>query len=303
MAGGASITTAVAATLAEGVALATVSVSTGASGASGVLNSVGITVPTFGPYRDKQQNKPAVYSITVPGAHVSTTNTPNGTPLLADTSGRAAYRLVTNVIQAAPTVYVFDAVMIATHRLRWEATSKPLQSGNNTSDHIIKIQPEITLEIGMSDAMAAYTPGQWIGNPSKSISAWQVLNKIANSRVLVTLATRQATYTNMAIIILESPETNKTVTGLKATVTFKQMLLSSVNTITQTARPNATDSTQLSTVQTTAPSDTLIQSNQVDNSVLPVGNSDSVVGTNGVPAGGQFSSNAVDSDPVPYPAP
>lgn len=277
MAGGIEISTGAAATLAEGAALAIVSVATG-----GGLSGLGITVPTFGPYRDKQQNKPATYSMSVPNS--SSSSALIGQPINSNTI---------SVGVVAPTVYVFDAVLVATHSKRIEATSKPLQSGYNISDHAILIQPEVTLEIGMSDAMAAFAPGQWIGNPSKSISAWQVLNKIADGRALITLATRQQTYKNMMIVSINSPETNKTVKGLRVTVTFKQMLIVTVTSTTVSARPNATDQTQLATLQTQDPSATLIQQNQVNPATLPAGNSDSVIGANGISAGGQFSSNNV----------
>lgn len=277
--GGINFSLGVAAALAESAAIAVVSVTTGSQ--SG-LSSIG-TVPTLGPYRDKQQNKPAVYSILVPAnafAPASGTVVPaNGT-------------LTTSV--TAPTLYVFDAVLVANHNKSYTPTRKPLQSGYNTSDHIIKNQPQLTLEIGMSDAMAAFSPGMWIGNPSKSISAWQLISKIADNRVLFTLATRQETYTNMAIINIASPETNKTVNGLRMTVTFEQMLLATVTTITQSARPNATDETQLSTLQPTDVPTTVLQQNQVVPSTLPVGNSNSVINANGVYDGGAFSSNLWD---------
>lgn len=291
MAGGAEISTTVGATLAESAALAIVSVSTGSSGG---LNSVGITIPTFGPYRDKQQNKPATYSISVPA---SSNTTPLGAVTTVNANGVAQ---MASPSATAPTLYVFDAVMIATHSKSYTPTRKPLQSGYNTSDHIIKNQPQITLEIGMSDAMAAFAPGQWIGNPSKSISAWQVLSKIADNRVLVTLATRQETYTNMVIVSINSPETNKTVKSLKATVTFEQMLLASVTTITQSARPNATDETQLATLQTQDVAATTIQQNSVPTGLavplaaLPANQvSCGQLGPYGIPVGGAFSSNCV----------
>lgn len=279
MAGGIDFSIGTAAFLAETAALTVTAVATGSTSAADVLNSIGITVPTLCPYRDKQQNKPAVYSMSVPNS--STSSAIIGQPISSNTQ--------VNVV--GPTVYVFDAVLVANHRKRIEATSKPLQSGYNISDHAIKIQPEVTLEIGMSDAMAAFAPGQWIGNPSKSLSAWQVLNKIADNRVLVTLATRQETYRNMMIVGIDSPETNKTVKGLKVNITFKQMLIVTVTSTTLSARPNATDQTQQATLQTSDPSTTLVQQHGVDPSTLPSSNSNSVTNSFGVPAGGQFSSN------------
>lgn len=292
MAGGIEITQSDALALAEAVALATVTIGLGAGNIDQALNDVGITVPTFGPYRDKQQNKPAVYSISVPATYSNqslVTNSVTGTQIGSDGvlhTGVAEH-------QNAPTLFVFDAVFVANHSKTWTPTKKPIQSGYNTTDHIIKNQPTVTLEIGMSDAMAAYAPGMWTGNPSKSISCWQQLNTLADSRVLFTLATRQETYQNMAIVGIESPEDNKTTKSLKARITFSQMLLVAVTSQILSARPNATDETQLATLQGQIPSTTTIQQHEVTPEDLPTGSSESELNNYDIPAGGEFSSNLV----------
>lgn len=293
MAGGIDITIDAAATLAAQVALATVSVSFGQDGLDQSLNNLGITVPTLGPYRDKQQNKPATYSITLPQSYnqrsAVTTNVV-GSQISADTIQGAGTAIQNN----APAFFVFDAVFVASHSKRWIPTRKPLQSGYNFSDHVIKDQPNVTLEIGMSDAMQAFKPGMWTGNVSKSISCWVQMNALADSRSLFTLATRQETYQNMIIVGIESAETNKNIKGLNARITFFQMLLANPASLVVSARPNATDSTQLATLQPSDPSTTLIQQNQQTD--LPQGSSDSVLNKYGIPSGGQFSSNPVGTN-------
>lgn len=293
MAGGIDITQGQAAALAEGAALAIVSVSFGASSLDQALNDIGITVPTLGSYRDKQQNKPAVYSITIPQTYDSRSAVTNNV-VGAQVSDNNDY-----TIQGAgraehnnePSFFVFDAVLVATHSKRWEPTRKPLQSGFNFSDHAIKLQPRLTLEIGMSDAMAAYKQGMWTGNPSKSISCWQQLNRIADNRLLFTLATRQETYQSMMITDIDSSETNETIHSLRARITFMQMLFADVTSQVVSARPNATDSTALGTQQGQQLSDPLIHQHEILPTDMPSGNSESIVNNFGVPAGGQFSSN------------
>lgn len=297
MAGGTNISTGQAAALAEGAALAIVSVSIGASSLDQALNNVGITIPTLGPFRDKTQNKPATYSITIPQSYDSRT---------ADTTNVVGSQVNNNnsiyTIQGGgvaehsnePSIFVFDAVFVANHSKRWIPTRKPLQSGYNTSDHIIKEQPTVVLEIGMSDAMAAYKPGMWTGSPSKSISCWQQMNSIADNRRLFTLATRQETYQNMAIIGIESSETNATIKSMRARITFQQILLVNVTSQTISARPNATDETQLGAQQSQDVSTPIIQQHEILPSDLPVGSSDSVLNASGIPAGGQFSSNLLN---------
>jgi hypothetical protein len=294
MAGGTNITTGQAAALAEGAALALVSVSIGASSLDQALNNVGITLPTLGPYRDKQQNKPATYSISIPQTYnqqnAKTDNVVGS--MVVDNNGVATVQGA-GVAEHSnePSFFVFDAVFVANHSKRWIPTRKPLQSGYNFSDHAIKEQPFVVLEIGMSDAMAAYKPGMWTGSPSKSISCWQQLNEIADQRRLFTLATRQETYTNMMIVGIESSETNATIKSMKARITFQQMLLVNVSSQTISARPNATDSTQLGTQQSQDVSTPIVQQHEILPSDLPTGNSSSVLNQYNVPAGGQFSSN------------
>lgn len=295
MAGGTNITQAQGAALAGGVALGIVSVSIGASSLDQALNNVGITIPTLGPYRDKQQNKPATYSITIPQTYDTrtavTTNvvgsqTSNNETLTIPGAGVAEH-------SNAETFFVFDAVFVATHSKRWVPTRKPLQGGYNFSDHIIKEQPSVTLEIGMSDAMAAYSPSMWTGNPSKSISAYQQICRIADNRQFFTLATRQETYQNMVITGVESSEDNKTIASMKARITFTQMLLTNVSSQVISARPNATDETQLATQQGETPDVTTLQQHEVTAANLPVSPTNSTADLNsmGIPAGGQFDSN------------
>lgn len=297
MAGGTNISIGQAAALAEGTALAIVSVSVGASSLDQALNNVGITIPTFGPYRDKTQNKPATYSITIPQTYNDQTANTNNVvgSQISDNNGLVTLQ-GTGVAEQSnePAYFVFDAVFVANHSKRWIPTRKPLQSGYNITDHIIKEQPTVVLEIGMSDAMAAYKPGMWTGSPSKSISCWQQMNTIADNRQLFTLATRQETYQNMAIVGIESSETNNTIKSMRARITFQQMLLVNVTSQTVSARPNSTDSTQLGTQQSQDVSTPIVQQHEILPSDLPVGSSYSVLNANGIPAGGQFSSNLLN---------
>jgi hypothetical protein len=188
------------------------------------------------PYRAPQQNNPAVYSITETTPSSSSTTVVGGQQL-------------TQQISSVSTMYVFDAVLQANHDRKLTPTKQPLQTGYNIADHAVLQQAVVVLEIGMSDAMAAFSPGMWSGNSSKSVSAYQTIVSLMENRQLLTLSTRQQTYQNMMITGIESPETNKTFRSLKARITFTQIYLVTVASQIQSARPNATDSTQLATVQ------------------------------------------------------
>lgn len=222
------------------------------------------------PYRAPQQNKPAVYAITLSTSASQSTIVVGGQTL-------------TQQLAAVNTMYVFDAVLQATHDRKLTPTKQPLQTGYNIADHAVLQQGVVTLEIGMSDAMASFTPGMWVGNTSKSVSAYQTIVGLMKNRQLLTLSTRQQTYNNMMITDIQSPETNKTFRGLKARITFTEMYLVTVASQTQSARPNATDSTQLATVQPTAVPTSVIQQNTVTG----------IDGTVNYGAAGTFSSNPI----------
>lgn len=278
MAGGIDISKGAAASLASGAALAVVSVSTGqSSNLSGALANAGIAVPGLGAYRPYTQNKPATYSIVVPNA-ATTTQNPDGS-------------ISANKTQS--TMYVFDAVFVANHSRRLRKAKAPLQSGFNITYHAVLEEPVLTLEIGMSDAMTAFASGMWLGNTSKSVSAFQTLEALQTNRVLMTISTRQKTYTNMMLIGIESPETNRTFAGMRATLTFEQTFLVTVSSQTVSARPNATDSTQQASVQPDTVPATVVQQNKVVPAQLPTANSDSELNSLGIPAGGAYSSNNI----------
>ncbi len=234
-----------------------------------------IPIPTIiGPYRSPVQNKAAVYGITVTTPGVSSLNSGLG-------NAGADFALASYNSSATSTMYVFDAVLQVSHDQSLRLTKHPLQYGYNISDHAVLQEAHVVLEIGMSDAMAAFAAGMWEGNASKSVSAFQTLIGFMQNRQLLTLSTRQKTYSNMMITNVTSPETNKTFRSLKARVTFEQVFLVNLATQTMSARPNATDATQLATVQPTNVPATVIQQNQVSG----------IDPTTNYGAAGSFSSN------------
>lgn len=189
----------------------------------------------FGKYRPTTwQNGKAQYSVVVPPSSSSTQNPQTGN---------------LSVTTTASTMYVFDAIWRAAHSLKLELTKKPVQSGFNISDNAVQVQPRITLEIGMNDTMDQFTAGMWTGNSSKSVSAFLTLQKLLQNRVLLTLNTRLQTYQNVMLIQCDPVEDAKTQYGLRATLVFEQVFLVTLASQTQTARPQATDSTALGTQQ------------------------------------------------------
>ena len=196
-----------------------------------------------GPYRPPQFSEPATYSITV----------------AATQSQPGAY-------------YVFDCIHRAAHAVRVRPSDNPVQTGSAITANVVLEPARITLEIGMSDALDSYSTGMWTGDPSKSVSAFQTMLEILNSRQLLTLSTRLATYENMLLESVEATEESRTRFGLRAILTFRELFLASVGVQTLSARPQTTNSTPQGQIAPTTPTPAVVAQHQV----LPVSSSGTV---------------------------
>lgn len=183
----------------------------------------------------------------------------------------------------ATTTYVFDAVLELDHDQRLEKTHHPVQTGADISSHAYLMPARVTLNIGMSDAMDSYghstanstatgesiiTP--WVGDASKSVSAYQTVLGIQAARQPVTVTTRLRTYTNMIITSVAPREDSRTIAGLRMRIEFEQIFTATATT-SVSARTNDTQSTGLGTVSTTPPSASVENQFNTDNAdITPI---------------------------------
>lgn len=130
----------------------------------------------------------------------------------------------------------FDAVLNVSTEHGATVTSHPVQSGANISDHMYLEPVQITMEIGMSDAMASMVRGQWTGASTKSISAYRKLCELQAARIPFTVLTRLNKYPNMVIRSISVNDNANTLYGLRATVNLQQLILASVSTEKVSAR-------------------------------------------------------------------
>jgi hypothetical protein len=147
--------------------------------------------------------------------------------------------------------YFFDAFLRVEHSSSLKITSHPVQSGANISDHAYMEPVTLVMEVGMSDAMDSLIPNQFKGFDTKSVTAYNVLTDLQESRVPFEVHTRLKHYTNMLIENISTADDFKTMNGLRCTVTMKQILLVDVAKTTVSARNQATGSTQQGIVQST----------------------------------------------------
>lgn len=224
------------------------------------------SVSSSGPWSPPQWAQPALTMLTVPASSNSSTGQP----------------------AAAPTSYVFDAVFRVLHSRSIRKTQHPVLTGANVSDHAYVEPARVTLEVGMSDAMASFSAGVWVGWSTKSISAYQILKNLALNKTLFTLTTRLDTYSNMLIEHIDAPDENKTLHGLRATFTLGEIIAGGVTSAnsSSSARPQTTGSNSSGTVQSTTPDPSAVSQH-----VLPSASYPNAPSFSPVPGSGNASSN------------
>jgi hypothetical protein len=214
-------------------------------------------------------DQPALYAITFRTTGTEQQTDYNPFALTANTTldlpgSRAGYNSETQM-----SMLVFDALRRAQHRQYAVVTQHPVQTGFNISDHVVMQPAQITLEVGMSDAiqsysLAGYTP-MWTMNPSKSVSAYQQMEQLMFNRQLVTLNTRLETYANMVLSELAVEDTRRTYFGgLHMVLTFQQVFIVDVNLAYVSARIQTTGETKQGTTQALPPSKTVITQHKID---------------------------------------
>jgi hypothetical protein len=215
-----------------------------------------------GPYRPAGWQDAPLVTITVPGS-AATNNASVGqvggsdsqlptdtTPVFGGSPVAGGFNLKVNAGThpgTPDTIYVFDAVIRTEHQRRIEKTQHPIQTGANVTDHAIIEPARVELEIGMSDAMDSFTPGQWTGSSSKSVNAYQTLVSIAKARQPLTVTTRLDSYTNMVLTGISAGDTVETRFGLRASLVFEELFTGTISSQQVSARSDLTGSTNLGT--------------------------------------------------------
>lgn len=146
-------------------------------------------------------------------------------------------------IQYSVGGYFFDGVIRSEHTHRSKITEHPVQTGANISDHAFVEPKELVIEVAMSDAMKDKESGQFGLGDGRSVSAYGVLVKLQEERQPLEIVTPLATYNNMLIQTIDIPVDYKTRKGLRATVTFKEIIMATVTEAKVSSRPQTTDQT------------------------------------------------------------
>jgi hypothetical protein len=139
--------------------------------------------------------------------------------------------------------WFFDAYLSLAHVSNLKITEHPVQTGANISDHAYLEPRELTIEVGMSDIAKDIVDGQFSGSWSRSVKAYEKLRDLQSQRIPMQVLTRLGLYKNMMITALSVPDDYKTLYGLRASVTMKEVLVATTKTVKISARPQTTNST------------------------------------------------------------
>jgi hypothetical protein len=208
-------------------------------------------------YRPPQWNiSPAMVSITVPAQTGTLQVFPAGSSNI-QVDDSPAIISPTSTEPTPATSYVFDAVLSLEHNQTLTKTMHPVQNGAAISSHAYLNPPTVVMYILMSDVTGQYaatnqtTPPyvqQWIGNKSKSVSAYQQIIALQASRIPLMVTTRLRTYPNMLITDISPHEDAKSIHGARFRVEFGQIFLADVSAAPVSARPNDTTTTNTGAV-------------------------------------------------------
>lgn len=135
----------------------------------------------------------------------------------------------TKTLLKSPTQgsFFIEAIFSTEHAAGVTLTTHPVQSGASITDHAIVTPKEVTLEVGASDVLL----GANLKTPSKSVTLFQSLMALLEAREPVTLITRLFTYEHMVLIALTVPDDLTTMHALRATLTFQQVQIANVATV------------------------------------------------------------------------
>lgn len=155
--------------------------------------------------------------------------------------------------------WFFDAYLKMTHTSRLTITDHPVQTGAALTDHAFLQPRELSIEVGMSNVATSFVPGQFSGGYSRSVTAFQVLKDLQALRVPIQVHTRLGLYQNMLIEVLSAPDDHTTLDGLRATVTFREILVAQVKTVQISARPQITDTSNRGAPEPVTPNQSILK--------------------------------------------
>lgn len=155
--------------------------------------------------------------------------------------------------------WFFDAFLNVDHKSDLEVTEHPVQTGASISDHSFLKPKELSMKIGMSDSAKSLVKGQFTGSWSRSVSAYKILKELQRLRVPIQIMTRLGVYKNMLVTSIVVSDDYTTLYGLRADVTFKEVLVAQVRTVKLSKKKQVTGSTNAGTPEVVQPNQSILK--------------------------------------------
>ena len=161
--------------------------------------------------------------------------------VITDTNSKLIQSLI--LVKTNIGGWFFDAFLRLDHESKLKITEHPVQSGAAVTDHAFKEPKTLAIDLAMSECGRQLIPAQFSGSWSRSVRAYQVLQDMQAARVPVDVLTRLGLYKNMLIESIAASDDYKTLYGLRATVTMKEIIVAAVTTVKISLNVQLTGST------------------------------------------------------------
>ena len=101
--------------------------------------------------------------------------------------------------RSATNTDFFDGFIDDTINSELEVTSNPVETGVAVTDHAYLKPRQIVMNVKMSDVHQSLVPGQFTGGWSRSVTAFEILQKMQSDRIPVSVVVRLGIFQNMII--------------------------------------------------------------------------------------------------------
>lgn len=154
--------------------------------------------------------------------------------------------------------YYFDVTYKEMHSYENQITQNPVQEGAAINDHVYRQPILFTWDVGMSDCLTSISPGQFSSSEKRSVAAFEVLESLWENATPITITTGFRQYNNMIIKLFIPYKDKHTMYGMRANVTFQQIIVTYATDIPvkDSADAQTTNQTNTSSKSTTPSTDT-----------------------------------------------
>lgn len=147
--------------------------------------------------------------------------------------------------------YFFDGFIKVQHEHNLKITENPVETGASVVDHAYLEPAELTMDIIVSDVHQSYVSGQFEEGDSvfRHINAWNVLRKLQEDRIPVSVFTKLQLYDNMLIKSLSAVDMDETFRALSCSVVLRGIPIARVRTVKISKAPQTTTETESGTLE------------------------------------------------------